>query len=760
MTLNYNSAKTAGAPGNPSTIPPLVRLSPEQEADAIMRTSVVWFCALRSLRTSVSSNLESIADSLSPLERPKNRFYKSFASLNEQLDQLEPLIEKLSKHKHRFDFGQVPANGFRSLLSVTDACLCHLVGTSRTVEIQKDSILFRKNTYLKELEEYTKVLGGLHRMLMYAEKILDQSDQKGSMFPKDGSKLIEEWFRDVETLNQEVFYGRSLGFQFAPSIHTTLQTIALAMAVCAETYRTWEEWKPGSAKLATTMPNMFSTTKFIINPRLRARKIVHTTRNADINFCKQFWGLTEASYLQSGFNWILPTVAVNKVFEIPPELIYVADRDGKDIPVKPALTDRPVYARLISDTAYDRRVNGAPEALSPCLLFHCHGGGFIAQSSKAHEVYLLKWAKDLQIPIFSIDYALAPEYPYPKGLDDVVYAYAWALKNAKQLGWTGERVCFVGDSAGANLIVGAALKIALKNLKPPDGIVAAYGAYLVQYTPSPSRLMSLMDPILPLGVLTRCLAAYAGISEPTCVGQVQGANDKVESNTALPKSPGPFRAAENEIGDAPGNLRTTSSSTANLLDSDRSPNNTAEKDMGDQIQQIPKTAENELKPDTKTSRWFGKGIATLFNKIRAKPMEIINEDTPVDPESSQPIEEERNIQRTDRVPPLPRFNFAAVSVEDPFLSPLLAEDHILQHLPPIYLMACHLDPLLDDSVTFARRLLYMKKSVHLDVMNHLPHGFLNFSLLSTEAANATDLCAKRIRQVLNLDTDESKESLK
>lgn len=127
---------------------------------------------------------------------------------------------------------------------------------------------------------------------------MDQAEKTGSVFPKEGSKLIEEWFQEVETLNQEVFYGRSLGFQFASSVNRTLQTIALAMAVCAETYRSWEKWKPGSARIANTLPNLFTTTRLIMRSDVRAREIVHTTRNADINFCKQFWSLTEASYLQ------------------------------------------------------------------------------------------------------------------------------------------------------------------------------------------------------------------------------------------------------------------------------------------------------------------------------------------------------------------------------------------------------------------------------------------------------------------------------
>ena len=73
-------------------------------------------------------------------------------------------------------------------------------------------------------------------------------------------------------------------------------------------------------------------------------------------------------------------------------------------------------------------------------------------------------------------------------------------------GWTGERVCFAGDSAGGNLAVSAALRAVSYEIRIPDGILAAYTPFMVQYTPSPSRLMSMIDPLLPVGILTRCLA--------------------------------------------------------------------------------------------------------------------------------------------------------------------------------------------------------------------------------------------------------------
>lgn len=72
--------------------------------------------------------------------------------------------------------------------------------------------------------------------------------------------------------------------------------------------------------------------------------------------------------------------------------------------------------------------------MSSSLLIHCHGGGFVAQSSKSHGIYLRQWAKDLNIPILSIDYSLAPEQPFPRALEECFFAYAWALKNCAKLG--------------------------------------------------------------------------------------------------------------------------------------------------------------------------------------------------------------------------------------------------------------------------------------------------------------------------------------
>lgn len=58
------------------------------------------------------------------------------------------------------------------------------------------------------------------------------------------------------------------------------------------------------------------------------------------------------------------------------------------------------------------------------------------------------------------------------------------------------------------------MKALSSGVRVPDGIMAAYPATLLTTDASPSRLLTLIDPFLPLGVLTKCLNAYAGNVQP------------------------------------------------------------------------------------------------------------------------------------------------------------------------------------------------------------------------------------------------------
>ena len=65
-----------------------------------------------------------------------------------------------------------------------------------------------------------------------------------------------------------------------------------------------------------------------------------------------------------------------------------------------------------------------------------------------------------------------------------------------------------GDSAGGNLVTSTVLKTIAHNIRRPDAAVLSYAALLIQFYPSPSRLLTLIDPLLMYGILLRCLNAY------------------------------------------------------------------------------------------------------------------------------------------------------------------------------------------------------------------------------------------------------------
>jgi alpha/beta hydrolase fold len=73
------------------------------------------------------------------------------------------------------------------------------------------------------------------------------------------------------------------------------------------------------------------------------------------------------------------------------------------------------------------------------------------------------------------------------------------------IGTSATKVCIVGDSAGANLAVAVSLKALACGIRQPDGILSIYGCLLIKYAPSPSRILALLDPLLPIGLLSLCL---------------------------------------------------------------------------------------------------------------------------------------------------------------------------------------------------------------------------------------------------------------
>ena len=83
-----------------------------------------------------------------------------------------------------------------------------------------------------------------------------------------------------------------------------------------------------------------------------------------------------------------------------------------------------------------------------------------------------------------------------------------------------QKVVLVGDSAGGNLVMSVAIMLGMEQrLRMPTALCAAYPCLSLDMTPSPSRLLSLMDPLLSFNALELCLASYLPLSHSeTTVG--------------------------------------------------------------------------------------------------------------------------------------------------------------------------------------------------------------------------------------------------
>lgn len=131
------------------------------------------------------------------------------------------------------------------------------------------------------------------------------------------------------------------------------------------------------------------------------------------------------------------------------------------------------------------------------VMVHLHGGGFVGMSSKSHLSYQIPWAKELKVPIFSIDYRLAPEVQYPFMLNDVINAYLWIIYFIETiLKIKINNQILTGDSAGGTLSLALVNWCIVNNIRKPDFVFPHYPAAMqdIGKDYSPSYQFSMNDP--------------------------------------------------------------------------------------------------------------------------------------------------------------------------------------------------------------------------------------------------------------------------
>lgn len=102
------------------------------------------------------------------------------------------------------------------------------------------------------------------------------------------------------------------------------------------------------------------------------------------------------------------------------------------------------------------------------VVLQLHGGGYVNRLRNIHRDYAVKYSSMAEgMSVLNVDYRVAPEHPYPAALLDAIESYRWLL----DLGYDGEQVIVVGDSAGGGLALALAMWLRDREMTLPGKLV-------------------------------------------------------------------------------------------------------------------------------------------------------------------------------------------------------------------------------------------------------------------------------------------------
>ena len=106
----------------------------------------------------------------------------------------------------------------------------------------------------------------------------------------------------------------------------------------------------------------------------------------------------------------------------------------------------------------------APDVVKNKVLLYLHGGAFVAGSIDTHRDLISRISRAAEIKVLAINYRLAPEHPFPAGLDDCFETYKWLMS---EKGYKPNNIIIGGDSAGGTLTLSVLIKLRDQNILLP-----------------------------------------------------------------------------------------------------------------------------------------------------------------------------------------------------------------------------------------------------------------------------------------------------
>lgn len=389
------------------------------------------------------------------------------------------------------------------------------------------------------------------------------------------------------------------------------------------------------------------------------------------------------------------------------------------------------------------------------------GGGFVAMDPRCNDDKLFAWAGKTGLPVLSLDYKKAPEYPYPYALNECFDVYTTLVKSrGRCIGMSGRevpKIVVTGDSAGGNLATAMTLMVietvtnkrrpglAQEDLPIPAGLVLMYPALDMNIGNWMSDEQMALIKDRRMRVTNKDYLKRKRMQYNDLVGTPHQSDDEDEfpfPNGTATKKP-----------DGEGNNQTLQ--TAHPEFSHASPQLWTKSQPSTPV---PRRESQSMShhPEPMRTRLAMASMISYFN------------DRIITPEMMRAM-------IILYIGPHNRPDFS----QDYLLSPILAPDSLLQQFPKTYFLTGERDPLVDDTVIFAGRLRRIKHAYHsyrksqdvegLEDVNDfddkdvaevvlipgISHGFTQFPSVYPAAWKLIDRCARWAEDLLN--TADSRE---
>lgn len=330
------------------------------------------------------------------------------------------------------------------------------------------------------------------------------------------------------------------------------------------------------------------------------------------------------------------------------------------------------------------------------------GGGFVAMDPRCNDDKLLSWTAKTGLPILSLDYKKAPEYPYPYALNECYDVYATLIRSrGRCIGMSGQetpRVVVTGDSAGGNLATAMTLMIIESALFPssrfqgqsglpvPDAAILFYpGLDMNIGNWMSDEQMSLIKD-RRMRATNKAIVRRKSMQYNNLVGTPHHSDDEEEPpkmSLTLPKD------RDTKEITSPEGARTPQPEYAHALPTNWTKIHAPSQPASPTISKTQKAGSSSYHSEPLSTRLAMSSMISYFNDRILTP-------------------EMMRAMIILYIGPHNRPDFS----QDYLLSPILAPDMLLARFPKAYFLTGERDPLVDDTVIFAGRLRRVKAAMH------------------------------------------------